>query len=239
MTSEKPVGETSQDDISAQSPDKLEPAQELTGKSSSAEEKDVWSEDYDEHISAEEPAPLKPKKKRKWGGVIVIAIILVFLVLWTVLSPKLIPQSGDTYLRSDEYSSLSGFAGDVETYAGNTTWAISVGGDANASVGVELDLSVLVTKVSERTSNFWFRGTGIELRNASIYYENGTFLAEMSDKSDIGFGPLATVPVTFAEADDCHLYAYVKFLVYADMRIGFLPVKLVEIESEVFTIHVS
>jgi hypothetical protein len=35
------------------------------------------------------------------------------------------------------------------------------------------------------------------------------------------------------------LTAYAKFLVYADMRIGYLPVKAVEIESEVFSIQVS
>jgi hypothetical protein len=202
-------------------------------------ERDEWAEDYEEHIDAQESPPRKPKKRRKWGGVIVLTVIVIFLIIWTLLSPKVIPQSGDTYLRSDEYASLSGYSGNVDTYAGNATWAVSVGGEDSTSVGVQLNLTVLVTKVFEKTSSFWFRGTGIELQNASVYDEDGTFLAKMSDEENTGFGPLATVPVSFDETGDHELYAYVKFLVYADMRIGFLPVKAVEIESEHFTIHVS
>lgn len=232
MSSEKPDGETADDKgLTPPSPKAHEPASEP--------EKDVWAEDYDEHIDGEEPPPRKPKKRMKWGGIIVLVFVVVFIILWTVLSPEVVPQSGDTYLRSDSYASLSGYAGDVDTYAGNATWALSVGGENSTSAGVQLNLSVLVTKVFEKTSSFWFRGTGIELRNVSVYDEDGTFIAKMSNETDIGFGPLATVPVSFAESGNYTLYAYVKFLVSADMRIGFLPVKAVEIESEHFTIHVA
>ncbi len=206
---------------------------------SQSHEEDVWSEDYDEHIDAEEPPPPRPRKKRHYGGLVVLICIVIILIIWTVLSPKVLPRSGDTYLRSDSYANLSGFSGNVKTWSGNATWALSVGGDENMSVGADEHLSVLVTKVSEKPANGWFIGAGLSLGNVSLYSVDGTFIAKMSNKTNIGVGPLATIPVSFAAAGDYSLYVYVKFTVYAGMRIGYLPMKVVEMESEDFTIHVA
>jgi hypothetical protein len=240
LSPEKPMSESkAEEGPPPPPPDESEPGPKTPGEPSYSVEDDAWAENYEEHIDGEEPPPAKPKKRRRYGGTIVLVVIIIALILWTVLSPKVLPQSGDTYLRSDSYASLGGFAGDVDTWAGNATWALSVGGPNSTVVGSKVDLSVLVTKVSEKTSNFWSRGTGIALRNVSLYTEDGAFLAEMKNRSDIGFGPLATVPVSFSHSGDYELYVYVKFIVYADMRIGFLPMKAVAMESEHFTIHVA
>lgn len=229
------------DDVEAPKPSSPGDAEQKSPQktATTSHDEDVWTEDYEEHIDAEEPAPPRPRKKKHYGGLIVLVCVVIFLIVWTVLSPKVLPRSGDTYLRSDSYANLSGFSGNVKTWSGNATWALSVGGDENMSSGADEHLSVLVTKVSEKSANGWFIGTGLSLGNVSLYSVNGTFIAKMSNKTNIGVGPLATIPVSFADAGDYSVYVYVKFTVYADMRIGFLPMKVVEMESDDFTIHVT
>jgi hypothetical protein len=216
------------------------PASESSQKTAAtSRDEDVWTEDYEEHIDAEELAQPRPRKKRHYGGLIVLVCVVVFLIVWTVLSPKVLSQSGDTYLRSDSYANLSGFSGNVKTWSGNATWALSVSGNENMTAGSADHVSVLITKVSENVSNGWFVGTGLTLSNVSLYSDDGTFIVKMSNKTNLGVGPLATIPVSFSEAGNYTLYVYVKFTVYADMRIGYLPMKAVEMESERFTIHVQ
>ena len=200
---------------------------------------DAWAESYEEHVDAKETPPPKRRKRKRHGGLIVLAIVIIFLVLWTLLSPKVQPEVGDTYLRSQRYASLGGFAGTVDTWAGDVTFALSVSGSSSAAVGAQEQLSVLVTKVSENASNMWFRGTWMSLRNVSLYDADGTYLSGMSNKTDIGFGPVATVPITFSQAGDHEVYVHAKFIVYVDMLIGFVPLKAVQMESTHFTIHVS
>jgi len=168
-----------------------------------------------------------------------LVVIVLVMILWTVLSPEVMPQSGDTYLNSQRYANLTGFAGEVDTWAGNSTWALSVSGSGTTSVGTVLNISVLVSKVNENPANAWFRGTGISLKNVSVYLADGSFVGAKSNKSDIGFGLLANVPISFSGPGNYELYAYVKFVIYADMRIGFLPVKAVEMESAHFVISVD
>ena len=204
------------------------------------EDENAWAEPYDEHIDAEEPPPVKPRKrKRRYGGTIVLVGIIIFLIVWTLLSPKVLPQSGDTYVNSTRYANLGGFADSVDSWAGDFTWGLSVSGSNTTTVGAQLNISILVSKVHEDPSNFWIRGAGIQLRNASVFNADGSILGEMSDKTDFGFGPLMTVPIAFPAPGDYELYAYVKFIMFADMRIGFLPLTAVEMQSALFTIHVE
>ncbi len=239
MTSENPPSEPiSTDEPPPPPPDETPPAPSPEPPQPPQQD-DAWAENYEEHVDAEEPpTPKAKRKKRHYGGMILLVFIVALLIVWTVLSPGVLPQSDGTY-QSGAYATLGSFSGYVDTWAGNSTWALSVSGEENATVGSSSSLSVLVTKVSEKPSNAWFRGTWINLNNASLYSADGVFIASMSNKTDIGFGTLATVPFSLRQAGDHELYVFVKFTIYADMRIGFLPTKAVEMESARFTLHVS
>jgi hypothetical protein len=149
-------------------------------------------------------------------------------------------------MNSARYASLTGASVDVDTYAGNATWAVSialVGGSDHAVPGEHINVTVLLTKVAERPSNFWFIGFGVQMKNVSILDGNGSYLAKMTNSSDFGFGPIATISLTVPQ-DQPHLshwdlVAYVRFLMLADMRIGFLPVLDVEITPVTFFIYIE
>lgn len=198
-----------------------------------------WDEDYEEHIDGEEPVVRKPKKKRHYGAFIALIVVIVFLLVWTIASPKVMPQSGDRYLNDPDDASLGGFSGDVDTWAGNTTWGLSIGGPTNASVGEVISINVLVTKVYEHPSSWWFVGTGISFRNVSLVQNDGSVIGTVTSRADLGYGRLTTIGLSFSEPGDYELYVYVKFTVYADMKIGFLPIKVVQMTSDPFTIHVA
>jgi len=104
-------------------------------------------------------------------------------------------------------------------------------GHSLAADNRSVQIDVLVTKAREMPSNWFLVGTAMELRNVSVYTSNGTWLASMSNQTDLGFGVLASVSVSFASAGEYDLYVTVKFLVYEDMRIGFLPLRMVNVQA--------
>ena len=227
LTSEKPGTEAVEEELPPPPPEP-EPEPEA------AEPKDFeyehsWDEDYEEHIDGKELPPPKPDKKRGYGGLIVIIIIILILILWTVFSPKILPEVGSTYVESHHYANLGNYVGDRDIWAGEMVWGVAISGPSNATVGETIDITVMVTKISEKPGNWFFEGTAVSLRNVSFYDENGTFVAEMSNWTSEDIGLVATVPVSFDYPDSYYLYVYVKFLVTMDMRIGFLPLESVEI----------
>lgn len=196
-----------------------------------ASEEDMWKEDYEEHIDAEpEPAP-RPKRKRKGQvSIVLLLVVIAVLILWTLFSPPVMPQSGEVYTSSQHYANLGSFIGYRDIWAGNMTWGLSIGGNATVQAGAVLNITVLVTKVYERPGNWFLRGSAISLRNVSVFTDDGVFVGEMSNWTDAGFGQIATVPLVFSEPGNYSLFVYAKFLVYMDMRIGFLPLEAVEIQ---------
>lgn len=188
---------------------------------------EAWMEDYDEMITPEKPA--KPRKKRHWGGIIVAVIVIVILLAWTLLSPDITPEKGDTYTSSPTYANLGNYTGYRDIWAGNMTWGISIRGDTSGSVGTQMTFTVLVTKVYERPGNWFFRGTSVDLKNVSLFKADGTYLASMSNSSDLGYGVSATLSFNFTESGTYNLHMYVKFMVYEMMRIGFMPLETVQV----------
>lgn len=204
----------------------------------SAEE--AWDEDYDEHVDAEDlPPPPTKKKKRKSGRIIAILVVLIILVLWTMLSPKMLPEVGSTYIDDTQhYASLGNYTGTRDIWTGKVTWGVSVNGTASTQVGTTVNLSVLITKVYEKPGNWFMRGTSIKLKNVSFYDENDTCVGVMSDWKNTKIGPVATVPVKFDQRGSFYLYAVIRFLVYEDMGIGFLPLETVEIPQAYLSVPI-
>ena len=191
----------------------------------------VWQEDYDELIetdkSEEEERAPAPKKKSHWVGLVTLVIIIVILVLWTVLSPKVLQPRGTTYVNSPTYANLGNFTGVRSIWAGTTTWGVSVSGSNDTVVGSVVEFQVLITKVNESTGNFFFRGTAIVISNVSLYKSDGTYLAGIWFKSDHGYGKIATVRYSFPAAGTHDLYITAKFTVYEVMRIDYIPLETV------------
>lgn len=209
----------------------LTEAQATKSSPAPSEEEDVWKEDYEEHIDAEPEPELKPRRRRGRGrlATIIIVIVLLFMVVWTIARPDMVPQSGEVYTNSPRYANLGSYLGWRATWAANTTWGISIGGENATSTGEVLNITVLITKVEEHPGNWFMRGTAISLRNVSVYNSDGVFMASMSNWADLGFGLAATVPLVFSDPGVYELYVYVRFMVFIDMRIGFLPVEAIEV----------
>lgn len=185
--------------------------------------------EYEELIVPEKVA--KPRKKRKHiGAIITVVVILLILVAWTVASPKILTVEGATYVNSSVYANLGNFTGFHKSWAANTTWGISVSGDDNVSVNETFPILILVTKVKEKPSNFWFRGTAISITNMTVRDGAGVILALLGNKSDLGFGKAGTLNLKFSNPGNYSLSVTVQFLVYVDMRIGFLPVEKINLE---------
>ena len=198
---------------------------------------DVWKEDYDELVEPEKP--IKSKKKNHWGGIIVVIAIILIIVVWTIMSPKILPAQGETYIQSPAYASLGDFTGYRDIWAGNTSWGLSISGPASGTVNQPMQFMVLLTKISEKPGNWFLRGTSMDLRNVSIYLMDGTFLGEMTNQTDLGFGISATVPVTFTSPGSFELYVHAKFLVLEVMRIGFIPLEMVNIPIADFALSIE
>lgn len=224
----KPEPETAEPDAEADATADMPPPPPPDESEKPAE--DVWKEDYDGLVEPEKPEkPVKAKKKVRWGSIIIVAVIILVLVVWTVLSPHVRSEVGDTYLTSPTYANLGDFTGYRDIWAGNTSWGLSINGSFEGSVNEQMQFTVLITKVSEKTGNWFLKGTAIELRNVSIFLKDGTFLGSMTSHKNLGFGILATVPVTFTSPGNYSMYVYAKFLVYEVMRIGFIPLEMVNI----------
>lgn len=228
MSSEQPVDEqvSAPPPPSDQPPDPPPPE---TGEAKAPEKasEDAWKEDYEDVMEPEKPP--KPKKNRHWGAIITAAVIVIILVAWTLVSPKMLPAEGMTYVDSPDYAKLGNFTGFRDIWIGNTTWGVSITGPETAAVGEKTEFKVLFTKVEERTSNFFFRGTAIDVTNVSLFNKSGQFLGAMKSKANVGFGVEAIVEVTFTHAGSLELYVTAKFTVYEDMRIGYFPVETVSV----------
>jgi len=193
------------------------------------EEERSVDEEYEELIEPEKPK--KPRKKRKHiGAIITVIVILIILLVWTVASPKILVQSGMTYVDSASYANLGNFTGSHKSWAANTTWGISVSGPDAVDANETFSLFVLVTKVAETPANFWFRGTAISITNVSVLDSGGDILGSMTNRSDLGFGKGATVKLSLPVLGNTTLKVTVQFLVYVDMRLGFLPVEKINLE---------
>lgn len=200
-----------------------------------AEEKEEeWIEEYERETEQK-----RPQKQRSYGGVILATIIVVFIIVWTLMSPPILSQVGTAYVNSDQYANLGGGIGSRDIYwlgtaihVGNTTWGVSIGGEQNVSAGQAAEFTVLVTKVSERTGNWWFRGTSIVLKSADLYITGGDLVGSMVNKTKLSFGQLGTLSATFDDPGTYDCTVLLRFEVYEMMRIGFIPLENVDFEVE-------
>ena len=206
-----------------------EPAYEEAAEPYEGDPQEMWIEEYER-----EGRPRKPGKQRTeprhMGRWVALAAVVLFLVVWTLVSPQVMTATGTTYLESDDYSDLGSDTGlqDIRVMAslvstGDTTWGVSVSGDANATVEETAVFQVTVVKVSEETRNFWFMGTDISVRNVSLYMEDDTLVGWMHEKEERGNMSVAQVHALFDDTGVYDCYVVVKFSVYEIMRIGFLP----------------
>ncbi len=198
-----------------------EPVQEPAGETS--------EDQYEELVEPEKPE--KPRKKRRHlGAIVTVIVILVILLLWTVLSPRIMPEQSTTYVNpSSSYATLGSFNETRQSWAATTNWGISVSGPENVTANTTFTILVLISKVSEKSSNFWFRGTAISITNMTLTYTGGGLVAKMSNKTDLGYGKLAAIRASLPHGT-YSLSVTGQFLVYVDMRIGFLPVEKINIE---------
>lgn len=166
------------------------------------------------------------------GGITITLVLVVLLVAWTILSPSIMPQQGDTYTRSPIHASWANYTGYRDIWAGNMTWGVSVSGHATSAGNLSVEITVLVTKVYERPGNWFFKGTAISLKNVSVYtgsLDNATLLASMTSATEHDYGVSATVPVTFGGPGVYEILIKVRFMVYEVMRIGFIPLESVNV----------
>jgi hypothetical protein len=208
----------------------------------------AWKEDYDDVIepseeervqAAPETSPKEKPKKKHWAGIITVIVIIVLLLLWTLLSPKVLPPQGTTYVDSPKYASLGNFTGARDIWTGDVNWGVSVDGPDNVTAGTQIQVKVLITKVSESPSNFFFRGIGISITNCTLWDLNGTYIAKFSSLQDLGFGKMAIINTTLPVGNH-DLYVSVKFTEYEVMRLGFIPLESVQVEKVFLSsIHIS
>jgi len=199
----------------------------------------AWKEDYDDVIepsedervqAAPETSPKEKPKKKHWAGIIAVIVIVVLLLLWTLLSPKVMSTQGATYVDSPKYANLGNFTGARNIWTGDVNWGVSVSGHNNTTEGTPIDFKVLVTKISERPGNFFFRGIGISITNCTLWDLNGTYIAKLSSLQDLGFGKMAIINATLPVGVH-DLYISVKFTEYEVMRLGFIPLESVLVEK--------
>jgi hypothetical protein len=193
-------------------------------------EEDVWKENYEELIKPEKRPTPRGHRRMPWVGILTTLAIVVALVVWTILSPGVMPQQGDTYTKSPIHASWGNYTGYMVTWAGNMTWGASVSGHATSAGNRSVEITVLVTKVFERPGNWFFRGTAVSLKNVSAYIgslDNAIFLASMNSTTEHDYGVSATIPVSFAGPGVYDVFITVRFMVYEVMRIGFIPLKSV------------
>ena len=233
MSPEQPKPDTKQRGPASppEPPPQLPPVDAGPGAAKKSDE-NVWKEDYDDLVTPEEtPKPVK-RTKMPWGAILITLLLILMLILWTIFSPNIMPQEGDTYTSSPTHASWGNYTGYLDIWAGNTSWGVSVSGHATSSGNRSIELKVLVTKVSERPGNWFFRGTAISLRNVSVFIgpsDNATFLASMSNHTELEYGVLATVSAVFSGPGTYQLVVKVRFLVYEVMRIGFIPLESVNV----------
>ena len=190
---------------------------------------EMWIEEYEREGRRVKPRKEREEPRRLLRWIVLVAVIIV-LVVWTLISPSVMPVSGTTYTESEETANLGSeaFTQNVRIASGlisvgATTWAISMSGDPNATVDEDAVFQVMVSKMSEDNGGFWFKGTDISLRNVSFYTVDDALIGWMTDKEEESDRSIGEVHAIFTEPGiyDCHVT--VKFSVYEIMRIGFLP----------------
>jgi len=204
-----------------------------------AEPGEEWIEEYEEELEPEEPKEQKkPPKQRHVVGPIVLAVVVMILLLWTFYSPRVMSVAGNTYISSETYANLGSetFAMDVGIAAdlvdaGSVVWGISISGSETATAGSSTLFRITVSKVSEKPSNFFFRGTAVKLDEVSLFEDDGTYLGTMSERTETRLAITASVSVTFDEPGVHELKVYVRFTVYEVMRLGYLPCQDVELKD--------
>ena len=197
-------------------------------------EGDVWKEDYEGLIEPEKPPAPRGHRTMPWVSILITLAIVIVLVAWTVLSPGVMPQQGDTYTGSPTHASWGSYTGYRDIWAGNMTWGASVSGRATSAGNLSVEITVLVTKVYERPGNWFFRGMAISLKNVSAYIgtlDNATFLASMNSTTEHDYGVSATIPVSFTGPGVYDVFVKVRFMVYEVMRIGFIPLESVNMRA--------
>lgn len=196
-----------------------------------------WIEEYEE----EQYSVAKPKKKKRpWASIVAVSFIIVFMVVWTVLAPPVLAQAGTTYVASNtSYANLGNYTGERDIFwlggsihVGRTVWGVSVSGPTDVTAGEATSFYVLITKVEEESSGFWFRGTSVDLDVSALYDDDGNELGQMVNKTKLEFGPLARISATFDSPGEYECHVHVVFRVYESMRIGFLPLEDVDISAE-------
>jgi len=196
---------------------------------------EAFKEDYDELVVTEEPVKPRRKKKRRYGGIIALVVVIIILVVWTFISPDVLPETGTAYTESPTYSNLGHFIGYRDIWAGNMSWGLCFSGPATASVDEVIEVKVLFVKISEEAGNFFFVGASISLRNVSIFIDdglNGTYLASMTNVTDLGYGISATLRFSFDAPGTYSLYLHWKFLVNQVMRIGYIPLEMLTTDPQ-------
>lgn len=239
MPESEPEVEAPAEEPPPEEPAPPEPAPEAPAEEEWLEPGEEWIEEYEEELEPEEQKePKKPAKQRHVVGPIVLAVIVVILILWTFYSPKVMSVAGNTYISSGTYASLGSetFAMDVGIAAdlvdaGSVVWGISINGSDTATAGSSTLFRITVSKVSEKPSNFFFRGTAVKLDEVSLYEDDGTYLGTMSEQTETRLAITASVSVTFDEPGEHELKVYVRFTVYEVMRIGYLPCQDVELKD--------
>lgn len=232
MSSEKPKLDASPAEPAAtQEP---VPSSKKAGPTEAARkpEEDVWKEDYEDLIEPEKRPTPRGHRTMPWVGILATLAIVAALVVWTILSPSVMLQQGDTYTRSPIHASWGNYTGYRDIWAGNMTWGVSVSGHATSAGNLSVEITVLVTKVSERPGNWFLRGTAISLKNVSVYIgplDNATFLASMTSATEHDYGVSTTIPATFGGPGVYEILIKVRFIVYEVMRIGFIPLESVNV----------
>ncbi|MEW5747687.1 MAG: hypothetical protein AB1793_02715 [Candidatus Thermoplasmatota archaeon] len=200
-----------------------------------AEPGEEWIEEYESEKKVKEP---RKKVPHLFGMIAVVAVILI-LVVWTLISPQVLPEAGSDYLAPSPYANLGSYAGDLDiwwlfnaVHVANTTWGVSVSGDPNVTAGQAATFQVLVTKVHEEVKNAWFVGTSLSLKHVTLMVEGGPQVGEMVSKSSQTYGPIAEVEATFDEPGNYSCSVYVEVTVYGKMLIGYLPVKVLRITAD-------
>ena len=227
------VDEASEDSEPVAEAEATPPAPDAGSAEVPGEPGEEWIEEYE--------AETKQRPKRKiphLKAIIATVVIVIILVVWTLISPQVLPESGGSYLQNPEYANLGSEVGELDIWwlfdaihVADTSWGVSISGDRNASVGEPATFDVLVTKVREEMKNGWFKGTSIELKKVTMYTEDDDIVGSMVSKSEESFGTVGEVEATFDSAGNYSCHLMVEFTIYGKMVIGYLPVKVLRMEA--------
>ena len=200
-----------------------------------AEPGEEWIEEYE----SEKKVKKRRKKVPHLFGIVALVVIVLILVIWTVISPPVLPEAGADYLAPAPYANLGSYAGDLDiwwlfdaVHVAETTWGVSVSGDQNVTAGQPVTFEVLVTKVHEEMKNPWFVGTSLDLKAATLMVEGGPQVGSMVSESSEQFGPLALVEATFDAPGNYSCSVFVEVTVYGKMIVGYLPVKTLRVTAD-------